>query len=44
MVDPGAKKEKVLKADIGASLKDIAKTRNAIRSEPKSRCSIRRGW
>lgn len=35
LVDPGAKKEKVLKADIGASLKDIAKRATQSTETPK---------
>ena len=35
LVDPGAKKEKVLKADIGASLKDIAKRATQHTQNPK---------
>ena len=35
MVDPGAKKEKTLKADVGASLKDIAKRATQYTGNPK---------
>jgi len=35
MVDPGAKKEKTLKADVGASLKDIAKRATQHTQNPK---------
>ena len=35
MVDPGAKKEKTLKADVGASLKDIAKRATQYTQNPK---------